>query len=78
MATTSGGGWRCRAAVAAYLRLTVVGTVRRHGGDHAVGLPKQGRHLAGIVGGATGQDMGGDLARVGVDDQMQLAPLSKP
>ncbi len=54
--------------------LAVIGAVRGHGRDHALGLPKQGRHLGGIVGVTLGQHMRGDLARVGVGGKVQLAP----
>lgn len=55
--------------------LVVTGTVRRHGRDHALGLPKQGRHLGGIVGKTLGQHVCCDLAGAGVHGRMQLAPL---
>jgi hypothetical protein len=55
--------------------LVVIGTVRRHGRDHALGLPKQGRHLGDIVGKTLGQHVCCDLAAAGVHGQMQLAPL---
>lgn len=56
-------------------RLAVVGAVCRYGRDHAFCLPERGRHLRCIVGVTLGQHVRRDLARFGVDGQVQLALL---
>ena len=48
----------------------------RHGGDLALSLPKQRRHLGRVVGVAVGQHVGCDLARGSVYGKMELAPRS--
>ncbi len=57
-------------------RGTVVGAVRSHGGDAALCLPEQAWCLGCIVCIALGQNVGSDLAGVGVHGDVELAPLS--
>jgi len=57
-------------------RVTIIGAVRRHGRDYTLSLPKQGRHLGDIVGVTLGQHVGRDLACVGIDSEVQLAPFA--
>ncbi len=57
-------------------RGTVVGAVRSHGGDAALCLPEQAWRLGCIVCIALGQNVGSDLAGVGVHGDVELAPLS--
>ena len=53
---------------------TVIGAVCGHGGDLALRLPKQRRHLGRVVGVALGQHVGCDLAGDSVHGEMQLPP----
>src|SRR5215218_4594790 len=64
--TTSGGG--------SVHRLAIIGAVRRHGRDLALDRLEQCRHLTGVIGGVVGQEAGDDLAGIGADGEVQLAP----
>ena len=55
--------------------LAVIGIVGGHGCDRTLSLPEQGQHLGRVVSVPFGQHMGCDLARVGIDGKVQLAPL---
>src|SRR3954469_5679926 len=54
--------------------LAVIRTVRCHGGDLALDLPEQRRDLTSVVSGIVGQHAGDNLASVGINGEMQLAP----
>lgn len=47
---------------------------RRHGGNHALGLSEQVRHLGRIVGAPLHEEMGNNLAGAGIDSRVELAP----
>ena len=55
-------------------RIAVVGAVHCHTGDLALDLLEQDRNLPGIVVATIGQCACDDLAGVGVDREVQLAP----
>jgi hypothetical protein len=55
-------------------RLAVVGAVDRDARDLALDLGEQVRHLIGIIGLVARQDAGGDLARAGIESEVELAP----
>ena len=55
-------------------RLAVIGTVRRDARDFALDLLEQVRYPTGAIGLVAGQDTGDDLARVGIESEMELAP----
>lgn len=54
--------------------LAVVSTVRRDARDLALDLAEQARHLTSVIGLVAGQDAGGDLARIGVQREVELPP----
>src|SRR4051794_18425125 len=54
--------------------LAVIRTIRRYGRNFAFNLPEQHRDLTSVVSGIVGQRAGDDLASVGIDGEMQLAP----
>src|SRR3954470_16269383 len=54
--------------------LAVVRAVGRHGRDLALDLPEQRRHLTGIIDSIVGQHAGDELAGIGIDGDMELAP----
>lgn len=54
--------------------IAVIGAIGRELVDFADDPVKQRLHLRGIVGILLGQTMGDDLAAVGIQSQMKLAP----
>ncbi|NKJ40330.1 hypothetical protein FHT28_007096, partial [Rhizobium sp. SG570] len=54
----------------------VIGAVGRELSDRRIDLVKQRLHLRGVAGILVGHDVSDDLAAVGIQRQVQFAPVS--